>query len=355
MTASLGTSIGQELSDAARVIVQTDYFRRSSRRLGGAGPHKEWQHFILHAEALHLLVNFNLLDDAFRASGVETGRVIVLARTSAGWTGGVSTASPENLVVDAGSIDARFGEGEMVFDGEAYRVRLDLAKPRITADLRFTPRSIPALCPNQPLSEAETLSWLFVPRLDASGHVEVDGETFVLEGAAAYHDHNWGVFRWGDDFAWEWSSVLPESSSSPWSAVYMRLMDRGRGIARCQGLYIWHGATHRRIFRDHEIQVTMSGRFQRENILKIPCIMALLSPGLANDVPQRMLIRARSADDDVSLSFDMEDLCQVIVPNELDIRSVVTLNEATGRARLEGRLGDEALLMEGPGVFEFIR
>jgi hypothetical protein len=340
---------------AARVIEQTDYFRRSSRRLGGAGPHKEWQHFIVHADALHLLINFNLLDDALRPAATETGRVIVLARTGAGWTGGVATTAPDALVVNAGSIDAQFGEGELSFDGRDYRVRVELREPRITADLRFTPTTIPALCPNQPLSRTESLSWLFVPRLTASGFVEVGGERVVLNNAAAYHDHNWGVFRWGDDFTWEWSSVLPESSSSPWSAVYMRLMDRGRSVARCQGLYVWHGESHRKIFRDHDLTVSMSGSFQGRDCLKIPRVMALLAPGIANDVPQRMTIRARDGVDDVTLTFDLADLCQVIVPNERDLQAVVTLNEATGRARLEGRLGDESMSMEGPGVFEFIR
>jgi len=33
----------------------------------------------------------------------------------------------------------------------------------------------------------------------------------------------------------------------------------------------------------------------------------------------------------------------------------VTLNEATGKARLEGRIGHETMNMKGPGVFEFIR
>jgi hypothetical protein len=196
---------------------------------------------------------------------------------------------------------------------------------------------------------------LFVPRLTASGVVELGGERVELNDAAAYHDHNWGVFRWGDDFTWEWSSVLPESSSSPWSAVYMRLMDRGRSVARCQGLYVWHGESHRKIFRDHDLTVSTSGSFQPRDCLKIPPVMALLSPGIANDVPQRMTIRARDGADDVTLTFDMEDLCQVIVPNERDLKAVVTLNEATGRARLQGRLGNESMSMEGPGVFEFIR
>ena len=34
------------------------------------------------------------------------------------------------------------------------------------------------------------------------------GETLALD-MRGYHDHNWGRFRWGDDFGWIWGSVLP--------------------------------------------------------------------------------------------------------------------------------------------------
>jgi hypothetical protein len=341
--------------EAGLLLGQTDYFRRSAQRLGGTGPHKEWQHFIAHTDALHLLVNFSLLDDAFRTAERETGRVIVLARTPSGWVGGVDTIAANDLHAEAGSIDARFGSSSVTFDGRAYRVMVRMQQPKVTMDLRFVPSSLPALCPNQPLSHTETLSWLFVPRLVATGTVEIEGQSFEVTGAAAYHDHNWGVFRWGDDFTWEWSSVLPAASTSPWSAVYMRLTDRRRGVARCQGFYVWREWTHRKIFRDHEIRVAMDGRFQPAKYLKIPRVMALLAPGLANDVPSRMTITAGSDADEVRLVFDLEDLCQVIVPDETNLRSVVTLNEATGVARMRGTIDGELLEMEGPCVFEFIR
>jgi hypothetical protein len=343
-----------ELKELARLVPEADYFRRSPRRLGGAGPHKEWQHFIVHAEGLHLLVNFNVLDDSSPATS-ETGRLICLARTRAGWVGGVAAAQAGELSVTAGAVNARFGRSSMSFDGLKYSIQATLDRPRIELDLEFLPKSVLALCPNQPLSDNESLSWLFMPRLDASGEVRIEGEHFVLSAAPAYHDHNWGVFRWGDDFSWEWSSVLPASADSPWSAVYMRLLDRARTRARCQGLYIWHGTKHCKIFRDHEIEISMSGHFDSRSCLKIPPVMSLLAPGAANDVPGRMLIRARDRDDQVTLAFELRDLCQVVVPDERDSLAVVVLNEAIGDTLLTGVIGDKALELEGPGVFEFIR
>ena len=49
------------------MLVRSDYFRCSPSRLGGPAEHKEWQHFIVHAEGIHLLVNFSLVDETYAA------------------------------------------------------------------------------------------------------------------------------------------------------------------------------------------------------------------------------------------------------------------------------------------------
>jgi hypothetical protein len=336
------------------VIEATDYFRRSSRGFGGPGSHKEWQHFLVHTTGLHLLINFSILDNVF-GGGEEVGRVIVMARGAKGWQGDVVRAAPSELRVRAGEISAHFGNNAMTFADGLYKVHVQLADPPLSADLEFSPLSLAAFCPNQPLSRQESLSWLFVPRLVASGTVELEGTTYQLNGAPAYHDHNWGSFRWGDDFTWEWSSILPEDAQSPWSAVYMRLTDRRRLEARCQGLYIWHGETDKRIFRDHEIDVELSGCFRKASFLRLPRVMSLLSSGCANDVPRELVVRARAEGDTVTLHFRPDDLCQVVVPSETNPRAVVTLNEVVGRASLEGQIAGEHINLEGPSVFEFVR
>ena len=55
------------------------------------------------------------------------------------------------------------------------------------------------------------------------------------------------------------------------------------------------------------------------------------------------------------MQFEPTDLCQIVMPNETDLDGVTTLNEVSGRARLEGRARGVELSMDGPGVFEFIR
>ena len=335
-----------------------DWFRRSPARFGGPGEHKEWQHFLVHAPGIHLLINFNLIDDRWPSPGVrgeEIARMIVLVQTGREWIGEVVRFASDAVEVPVGGLDARFGANTLRFVAGCYRLSLDLPTHALRAELSLVPLTMPAIANNQPLAPGRVLSWLFVPRLRASGWVTIASRTIEIAGAPAYHDHNWGHFVWGDDFSWEWGSALPWASDNPWSVVYMRMADRGRTRASCQGLYLWRGEQPGRIFRDHELEVRLHGRLVRSKFLQVPPIMALLAPRASADLPARLEVRAAAGEDQVELVFEPEDLAQIIMPHERDVVGATALNEVGGRVRVQGRVAGEALEFEGPGMFEFIR
>jgi hypothetical protein len=348
-----GSADEQAIADA---LTRADYFRRSPGRFGGTRYYKEWQHFLIHAEGLHLLINFNLNDDPWApdARHAETARLIVLAKRE-NWEGDADRFQPEEVTVEAGSIDATFGRNTLRFRDGCYHVSFALRHRPIAGELVIKPAAFPGLGYNQPLAGMGTNSWLFVPRALASGEVRLDGHTQRFTEAPAYHDHNWGHFTWGDDFSWEWGSGVPRDKGNPWSVVYVRMSDRGRSIARSQALYIWHGTQPRRIFYDAQIRAETSGRLRGPRLLKVPRPMALLSPGGAHDVPQRLTCLGRADDDEVMMTFVADAAAQIIMPSEIDLTSIAVLNEVNGHVELKGRLGGEPVHMEGPGVFEFIR
>jgi hypothetical protein len=339
----------------AAALRRLDWFRRSPARFGGPGEHKEWQHFLVHAPGLQLVVNFNLIDDRWGQTGEEAARLIVLARAGDESLGQVLRFPPTAVEVPVGGLDARFGQNSMRFVDGCYRLALDLPDLPLRGELALVPISMPAIANNQPLAPGRVLSWLFVPRLRASGWLQVGERRFEFTDAPAYHDHNWGHFVWGDDFSWEWGSVLPWTADNPWSVVYMRMADRGRARASCQGLYLWRGEQPGRIFRDHELTVSLHGRLVRSEFLQVPPIMALLCPRASADLPARLEVRAASGTDAVELVFEPEDLAQIVMPHEHDVVGATALNEVGGRARVRGRVGGETLELEGPGLFEFIR
>jgi hypothetical protein len=342
-------------ASAARALLMSDYLRRSPARLGGDGGYKEWHHFIVHVAGLHLLINVSLVDDPWQSDPrrAERARLIVLAHTGE-WVGAVDTFPHGAVEISEGGHRLQFPRGDCHFVDGRYHVRFETADGSISCQLVFDPRSEPALANNQSLSAGKTLRWLFVPRLSCRGWARVGRKRFSLTGAPAYHDHNWGVFQWGDDFSWDWASAVPQDDANVWSIVFMRMGNRGRTLTRCQGLYLWRGATPGRIFRDAELEVRASETVDVRAPLKLPRVMSLLSPMGVKDVPRRLEVEARGEGDGVSLVLETEDVAQIIVPNEVDPTGVTILNEVVCHVSARGRVRGTKLTFEGPGVFELV-
>jgi hypothetical protein len=343
-------------TDVTALLGGMDYFRRSPSRLLGRAEHKEWQHFIVHTEAVHLLVNWNLIDDRWATDPrrAEVARLIVLARRGA-WDGDVERFDAAEVQVEPGRIDARFGRSTLRFEGGRYLLSIALRDRPIEAELSLVPTTLPLLSASQPLTRDRSLSWLFVPRLVAHGSITVGGERVTVEAAPAYHDHNWGHFLWGDDFSWEWGSALPWDPAAPFSVVHVRMADRGRSATRYQGLFLWRGRDPLRIFRDEEIRVHYQGTLESPRPLRVPRIMAMLAPGTASDVPRRLEVVARGEGDEIHLVFEAEDVAQVVMPSEHALEGLTVINEVSGHVTMTGHARGVKVAMEGPGVFEFLR
>jgi hypothetical protein len=339
--------------DAA--VRRHDYFRRSPFSVGGPGGHKEWHHFCVLAPELDLLVNFSLSDDIRPAAvaGAEFARLTVLVHAGE-WDGDVDTLPAPDVWVGGGRIDVRFGDNRLRYEQGGYQLRFSLQERPVAGELTLVPQTVPSLAPNIPLPDGPPLHWVLTPRCLASGAVTIAGRTHRFERALAYHDHNWGHFLWGQAFSWIWGFCLPSDAVLPWSVAFVRLSNRLRTCALAQGMFVWRGARHARVFRDHDIELTMSREFMTPTqMLKIPRPMALLSPDARPDVPRWVAMEARDGDDWLALRFEGEALAQVVIPSETDL-SVTIINEVTGRTAMTGRIGGERVAVDGRGVCEFL-
>ncbi|PTL79662.1 hypothetical protein [Vitiosangium sp. GDMCC 1.1324] len=340
----------------ATMLAGFDYFRRSPSRLGGRGDHKEWQHFIVHAGDVHLLVNFSLLDESRpgMTQPAEVARLIVLAHGE-GWDGDVERFEAEEVAVEAGRLHARFGRNTLRFEDGVWRLSVALRERPLAAELEFVPITLPVLSAQHLLAPRRPISWLFLPRLEARGTITLGGSTIRVEGAPAYHDHNWGHFHWGDDFSWEWGSLLPRGESNPWSAVLVRMADRGRTAARYQALFLWYGSEPLRVFRDEELRFSTPCCFQPERSFNLPRPLALLAPGSAADLPRRVEVSARGRGDALQLTFVPANAARLLLPAEDSLERLVIIHEVLGQGELRGRVCGEPVDMDGSGVFEFVR
>lgn len=339
------------------LLLHSDYWRRSPASAGGAAGHKEWTHFCVFAPQVDLLLNWSLMDDpAAGDCGVEVPRLAMLARgPDGGWEGDVDTFSRDAVALRGGGIDVAMGESRLRFRDGVYQIEAALAERPVEAHLELRPVANPAQTASVPLGPGASMKWLVVPRLLASGGVRVGPHRHVFRDAPAYHDHDWGPFRWGGDFSWEWGVALPEDPSVPWSLLFMRISDRGRLCARSQSLLLWRGAHHWRTLHGRELEVHGHGTLRAGRALRVPRVMGLVAPGEAADAPNVLEVHAAGGRDTLEARFVLEDLAQIAVPNDTPASGTTLFSEARAHAQVEGSIRGERIGFEARAVVELNR
>ncbi len=331
---------------------RTDFLRRARP----PGPRKEWLHFCVHAAQAEVMVNLSVSD---RPTGrdpdgrAEVARLVMLADDGRRRVAGVDTFGVGDFHAPAGGLAFALGGSALDLRGDAFSLRASLRDEPVALDVVLRPRALPAVIPRLPLGDAPPLDWVIVPRLDATGTLTVDGRATPLAAALAYHDHNWGRFRWGDDFAWEWGFALPDTPGSPWTLVFARLTDRARLVTRAQALMLWRGSVQHRLFRNEAVAVHRDGYLAAGDVLRVPRVMGLVCDDGATDVPRRFRASARERRDEVGFVFAPSAVAQVAVPNDADL-GVTRIHEVSGRVSLRGAVRGERVELEGRGFFEFL-
>lgn len=336
----------------ARALGRLDAFKgppAAFRAGAGRGDYKEWLHFCVHGRGVDAVINFSV---AGGGRGAGEAHVTALVRDEA-WDGGVDAHAGEAVVLRRDRLDASFGRSALAFRDGEYHLSAVLEDRPISIALSLRPRTAPLLKSHVPLGEGASAHWLLVPRLTARGVIAASGREHRLEAAPAYHDHNWGHFAWGGDFAWDWGYGLPARADNPWSVVFTRLGDRARTAVSMQALMLWKGARQHRVLSGRDVEVIEEGRLRPRRILKVPRVMALLAPEAATDVPRRLEIRAAAGGDHLRLRFEAEDPVQILLPDDRGL-GVTVINEVRSSIRLTGVVRGERVAMEGHGMLEIV-
>lgn len=330
-----------------------DFLRAPALAHARPGQVKEWHHFVVHRPGWRVLINVSLTEETAPGGASRFApRVTVIAHDDR-WTGVIHRFDASELRVSADLRTLTVGGNQVSGGPGGYHVTLDLPEHDVAGALHLAPAARPFVVTNQAVGDGR-LSWLFVPRLEASGWIRVGGVEHEFDGASAYHDHNWGRFRWGDDFGWEWSSVLATDPDDPWSFVFSRVTDRRRLRTLHQGLFVWRGTEPAAVFRDAAITVSRAGRLDRPPDCTLPPPMNLVLGGAAADVPEVVRVEARLGEDRVHLEFRPRSFARIALPSEVDLDRAVSLSETSGTARAVGTVGGEELDVDGVGVFEVL-
>jgi hypothetical protein len=242
----------------------------------------------------------------------------------------VTRVVPERVAFDTGAADLTVGASMVRQRGGVYRIVAraagDAGEARV--DLELRPRANHYFPPVE-LREERLTSGYAVPALvaEASGTACVAGVCRRIDNAAAYHDHNWGVWR---GVTWEWGAA------------------RGASIALLYGgVHAPDDAASSPFF------LTLVDSLGVRQILRFAGIRysgarpVPQAPGTA--APERLeLVGAREADT-VRLTIDIADAVASRVQAEGLGRHFLQMR---GRFRLAGRVAGEAVADSGTGFFE---
>ncbi|MEZ0357517.1 hypothetical protein [Mycobacterium sp. SA01] len=334
-------------------LARSDFLRTPV--LAGVQPaaFKEWHHFVIHGHGVRVLINFSLNNEVFGAGDIRPApRVIVIAHDE-NWTGAIERFDRHAIEVSPDLGGLAIGNNKMTVEADGYYVSIDLPDNDIRGELHFAATSQPFVVRNEPAGEGR-ISWLFVPRLRAQGWLHIGGRDHRFDDELAYHDHNWGRFRWGDDFGWTWATILPTAPDDPWSMVFVEITDRSwlRSVSR--SLYVWRHDEPAAIFRHAAVQTRSDGRLARAADCTLPPPMRLLLDGELPGVPARVEVGACRAGDSVHVEFTSRSYARLAQPSEVRPDRSTVLCETDGTVRVHGTIKGENFTFDGTGVFEFL-
>jgi hypothetical protein len=193
------------------------------------------------------------------------------------------------------------------------------------------------------------IAWRAVPRLDLRGRCTVGEREIDLRRSAAYHDHNWGRWFWGDDFGWEWGAFLTPQDVTFVFAVVTDRTHRRRGPAT----FALDAGGRRRSWSDAQTRIAFSGRLERVE-RRLPGALAALHQDRARPaLPRTVTISADDGFDRVELQFEAESAVQLIAADPA-VRGYSFIHELAGDFFYRGTVRGRRLEGWGLGVFEHV-
>lgn len=315
-----------------------------------AAAYKDWFHLniFLPETGRVVLINLSLHGPPWdkRARVVGTA----LASTPGGdWIGGIEITSFAESKVEPQAVFLNTVSMAVSRDGERLHAKVQRPSDGIELDI--------VACPQLPVAGLDLsakfgsgwIGWSAVPVLSVSGSLRLEGEDIPLNGARAYHDHNWGRWFWGEDVAWEWGAfVLGEGIT----VVVARGTDKQHYIRQAPHVFL---IQDQRTFGFDPAQITLTLDVEPTRIQRrLPGALAAIHPDRRTlDLPRRVTLVGESARARFELVFDADTAAQLLLADPMR-PGFGFINEVAGTCRLSAVLDQKQLRTKGIGIFEYV-
>ena len=318
--------------------------------------YKEWWHFNLidDASGLDMIVNLSLSGDIRTADGGQANLILLTQEQQQGWRGGLSLFDGLAAEVALKNVEIALGRSRIGYHGDRYRLQLFHETDSISAQLDLFPATEPLMVWKDTPIGSGHINWVIMPYLIARGTISIGGRDFAIDGARAYHDHNWGMWAWGDNFGWDWGfcAAAVEVQGAPLSLVYDRTVDRAGNRVVEHSLAIWHGEHLFKFFARHMLEMRRSGTY-RGPIRKLPGVAGLMDSARVATIPGRVDLVAQDGADRFEASYIPDSAIQIGIPRETGF-GLVQLNETLGWITIAGNIEGIAFNVTRRACFEFV-
>lgn len=319
---------------------------------------KEWYHFNVldPAHGVDLIANVSLNGNVVQAGGGMAEVILLCHDHDKGWSGGIDSYDGAAITLARHEIGVSVADaGTVHYADGAYGIDLHMRDGSVEFIASLAPRTEPMLVWSDTTLGSGRLNWLIVPHLAATGLLRMDGKSVDLCEVCAYHDHNWGYWKWGEDFAWEWgfsADMATRSGDGRIIVVFDRTSDRARETNLEHTLAIWRDDTLVKVFTRQMLRARRSGRFAGD-VSRIPGSARLVAQGRVLTVPAEISVSARNEEDWLDVVYRVDAALQVCVPSELGFGHV-ELNETLGILDVRGVIGGDEVEFSARASFEFL-
>ncbi|MDJ0509955.1 MAG: hypothetical protein QNJ64_11950 [Crocosphaera sp.] len=199
------------------------------------------------------------------------------------------------------------------------------------------------------------IGWGFVPSLEVSGELSIYNHSFNINpNWFCYHDRNFGRFRWGEDFGWEWFvAFLTDDKGQIFTLVLDKRTNKNHSFSGVAYIFVYQENQLIKTFLGQSLAINWQWTNSPKKPLRLPGIMASLFSERSLKMPQGLEIIASDSQDNLTLNIQFDAATELIIP-ENQARQYSFIEEVTGTTQMTLFIKDKVIKARGLVYAEYV-
>jgi hypothetical protein len=199
------------------------------------------------------------------------------------------------------------------------------------------------------------IGWGLIPGLQVTGELSAGGQNInINRDWFAYHDRNFGRFRWGEDIGWEWFvAFVTCEDGRQLTLVLDQRTNKDHTEKSFPYVFVYLGNELHKTFLGSSLRIDWDWSISPVLPVRLPGIMASLFCDRTVKVPQTLQVEAADQLDRLLLTVRFENTLELVVPDNQACQYTF-IEEVTGRVKVSLFIQGETLQGEGLLYGEYV-